>query len=380
MYTKSQEQALKALLNGESCFLTGKAGTGKSFILNEFCKLTKNKVVKLSSTGISASNIGGQTVHSFFSIFSPKYNQGNFVNSNKKLIFKLTDTFIIDECSMLTPNILDIIEDTLAKNTKYNLSDYQFVFCGDFKQLAPVVKELDLRLKLIADYGGLDLRSHEFFNSLPVYELGEIVRCDNEEFNLELNKIRDGVETDYFDKFVSKDIREDSIILCPYNSQAEYYNTVELNKLEGKEFTNEAEVHNCNIADFQIELNLKLKDGCKVMFLINDYGLSNGMIGTFKLIDDKPYFLYQDQLFELYKEKFIKYEYVGRKDGTLGYTEVGCCTQYPVKPAYAITIHKSQGLTLDKVTLDLTKACFADGQYYVALSRIKDPNNLTILK
>jgi ATP-dependent exoDNAse (exonuclease V) alpha subunit len=384
-----QQTFLDHVINGENIFLTGKAGTGKSHIVNVAIDLLKRKgknVVAIAPTGIAATNVNGQTIHSMFSLrpFGVLgFSDCNFIKSEKRRMLQAIDTIFIDEISMLRPDILDAMHWTLIKNGCKGLSAMQIIFIGDLKQLPAVLND-NTRSILYQSYYG-----EEFFHACiyedlkPVtIELDEVLRQTDTEFITHLNLIREGTKSPYFKKFVSKEIKE-GIILAPHNSTVSKYNHDGLAKLTGEEYVFTANVSgNAKADEFNIDNIIKVKHGAKIMYLANskNNNLINGTLGTFIVHSDQYFISVGGVEYALAPVEFSKYEYVLSDDKkSLELKKLGSIEQYPIRLAYALSIHKSQGLTFDKVNIDLSLPCFSKGQLYVALSRVRTPDGLTIL-
>lgn len=388
-----QQLFIDSCLTGKNVFLTGKAGTGKSFVIKEAIRKLKDagkKVVAVAPTGVAANNIGGQTIHSLFSI-NPygvaDYETCNFLRTEKRRLLDAVTTIFIDEVSMLRPDILDAINWTLLKNgVMGGLLSKQIIFIGDLAQLQPILND-NTRSVLYQTYQGHKFYDAQCYPKLNVetIELDEVLRQTNEEFITHLNIIREGGKSPYFKKFVGMDYK--GIILAPHNATVAKYNKAGLDSLEGKEYVFEANVEgNVKAEEFSIETIVRAKHGAKIMYLRNspDAPLVNGTIGTF-IVDESEsrlnFFIDVGGIkYKLERVLFSKKEYVlNKKTNALELEEIGSLNQFPFKLAYALSIHKSQGLTFDEVTLDLTKPCFEKEQMYVALSRVTSPDGLRII-
>jgi ATP-dependent DNA helicase PIF1 len=250
------------------------------------------------------------------------------------------------------------------------------------KQLPAVVKD-DIRAEFFRTYKDEKFTSAEIFGDLRVreIELDVILRQSDEEFISNLNVVRDGGRSKYFNRFVGASAR--GIVLAPHNATVARYNMDGLNKIDKEPYVFEAIVTGtAKISDFSLEEKVVLKDGCRVMYLVNSptNKLVNGSLGTFKVLGEAFYFVIGKKLIPLEQVAMTKKEYaLNEYEDKIELMDVGSVVQYPVKLAYALTIHKSQGLSFDEVTVDLSRPCFSSGQLYVALSRVRSPEGLTIV-
>lgn len=395
VFSEDQLAAIELALQGKNLFLTGKAGTGKTFVLKAIIhKLRKKNVAVLGTTGIAAMNAQGVTMHSFFRVpvIEGVITEENviFVNRDVRAMWNATEVVIIDEVSMCRADQLDSIEWSLMKNGCKGLHTKQVIFCGDLKQLPPVVKDAE---EIMEVYKSEYFYSAEVYDELNVteVELQTIHRQSDPEFIQHLNTLRDeGTVDTYFDQFVVE--KAIGTIICPYKQTAVEHNRRELNKIDAKRHIFRPEIEgDASIVTLGISDKLVLKHGAKVMHIVNTGGLVNGSIGIVEIEmpqgeDTEPVLFFcqvingEDYRRKIDRHRFEKHIYeLDEISGRLRKKLVGAVIAYPLTLAYAMTIHKSQGLTFDELTVDLTRECFINGQLYTALSRVREPNGLHIL-
>lgn len=403
--TGKQDHFLNQVGEGKNIYLTGKAGTGKSTVTTmaiEKLKRAGRKVIVIAPTGIAAMNIDGATIHSTFGIrpfgIIRSIKECNHLRQDKREVLKKADTIIIDEISMLRPDILDAMHWTLRKNGSKGLDSKQLIFVGDLKQLPPVLSTND-KTVLLQTYDGYTFLHSEIIKRLDVVtiELDEILRQKDPEFIEAVNIIRDGGRAPYFHQFYTNEPK--GVILAPHNATVAAYNQAGLEAQEGDLLTFDATLQgSAKPEDFTLEHVIKVKNGCKIMYLVNDREnpLRNGTLGVFtsrmvkeQVADDptaqpvdvlKCFIKINETEFPLNRVTQVKKEYVyNNASDEMELVEKGSITQYPFKLAYALSIHKSQGLTFEELTVDLTRPCFVDNQIYVALSRVRGPEGLLII-
>lgn len=391
--TEEFSAAFELLENShEHVFLTGKAGTGKSTFLDYFRSHTKKKTVVLAPTGVAAINVRGQTLHSFFKLKWGFLEPGKAkeASAKQRQLYRSIDIVIIDEISMVRADVFDAIDAILRANRKEHDKPFggcQICVIGDLYQLPPVVTRNDAEVynHFYKSPYFFDARCMGAFEIRPV-ELTEIFRQTDREFIDFLNDVRANTLTqERLDWFNAKtnlakngEHSEDSIILCTTNSIADNTNERKLEQLSSKAFTYTGRAE----GDFDKEgeklpapYELMLKVGAQVMFLKNDQEKKwvNGTLGVVESLADKSIKVrVGHEVYEVAKSKWesIRYEF-DYSESKVKEHVIGSYEQFPLQLAWAITIHKSQGKTFDRVIIDLGNGAFATGQSYVALSRCR---------
>ncbi len=395
--TIQQSQAYDLIQNTyTSFFLTGKAGSGKTTFLHRVQKEIDKNFIVLAPTGVAAILAGGQTIHSFFGFPLEALPVGSVgtINQERFNIIKNVDTIIIDEVSMVRCDIIDAIDATLREClcTNAPFGGKQMVFVGDLFQLEPVLGD-KVQRDVINDNYHTD--KPFFFKAkvfkrmrMPKIEFTKIYRQDDATLLNILNNIRNGIAS--YDELNTLNQRtavaapkdEMVITLCSVNSRANKINKEQLDAINEPVYTFEGEI----VGDFDekkvpVSKELTLKKGTQVMFCRNDPARrwANGTLGVVSNIDADNIYVTVEDGTEYKVEKVsweaTSYEY-NPEIKKVQKTVTGMYIQYPLKLAWAITIHKSQGMTFEKMILDLGNGIFSDGQLYVALSRVKSIDGL----
>jgi hypothetical protein len=372
---------------GQSVFLTGKAGTGKSTFLHYLREKTAKATVVLAPTGVAALNVGGQTIHSFFQ-FPPTIIDPHSIRKRKNTkLFQTLQTLIIDEVSMVRADVMDGIDRALRvqrENLTAPFGGVQVVLCGDLFQLPPIVRDGEMKTFFDEQYGGPYFFLARVFDDLRPYflELTTIYRQRDEAFIRVLNKIRErDLDAELFALLNARvrrldDGRQDSsfITLTTTNEAALRTNQARLERINAKLYTYPAAVTGLfEPATFPTEAELELKRGAQVMLIKNDPEKRwvNGTLGRISVLNEKKVRVeIAGVSHDVEPETWQNIQYrFNRETNRIEEEVIGTFTQYPLRLAWAITIHKSQGQTFDKVLIDLGRGAFAHGQTYVALSR-----------
>ena len=384
-----------------SIFLTGKAGTGKTTFLKHIVEHSKKCKIVVAPTGVAAINAGGVTIHSFFQLplspFIPNTiikNKFDF-SSDKRKIIRSLDLLIIDEISMVRSDLLDAIDSVLRRFRDHNkpFGGVQLLMMGDLQQLTPVVTNDEAQmLEAYYDtpyfFGSKALRQINYVT----IELQKVYRQQNEQFIQLLNNIREGhPSADDLAKLNQRynpDFRpsknEHYIRLTTHNATADRYNENELSLLSKPEFKYTAEIdRNFPEYSYPTEEKLTLRKGAQVMFIKNDPKgeYYNGKIGTITSLDAEKIYVKcvdDNNIVEVRKQVWENTKYIVNPTTNEIEAEIqGTFSQFPLRLAWAITIHKSQGLTFEHAIIDAGRS-FAPGQVYVALSRCKTLEGLVL--
>ena len=392
--TKEFLEAFKVMHEtSKNVFITGNAGTGKSTLLEYFREKTKKNTAIVAHQGITALKAKGQTIHSFFKFPIHFVTKKDVKTLRDRELVRRLDTLIIEEVSMVGADIFDAIDISLRKNRNIDkpFGGVQIILFGDVMQLDPIIgDEEELYEKFYPD-------GPYFFNSniykeceFKKIELTETFRQKEKKFVNLLNKIRQGsISKNELESLNSQIIEyenlpKDVIVLAPRNNKVDDINLSKLYELKTKTFIYSAIVKGSfKDSEAPVERELKLKVGAQVMVAKNDTDPEkrwvNGSIGVIQhLSQDEVKVLIKGKLYSIGKAKWEKFNY--QINGSfIQQKVVGSFIQFPFKLAWAVTIHKSQGQTFDKIALDLDTGAFAHGQTYVALSRGKTLENTFIL-
>ena len=401
---------------GVNVFLTGKAGTGKTTFLRRLKERSPKRMVVVAPTGVAAINAGGVTIHSFFQFPLAPYIPGGAFNAKdekyrfskeKKNIIRTLDLLVIDEISMVRADLLDQIDAVLRlhKDRHRPFGGVQLLMIGDLSQLAPVVKENEWALLREYYHTPYFFGSHALQQTQHVtIELTHVYRQTDHTFINILNEVRENrltseslallnsrvdnrqqTEADSQFSISNSQFGDGTIRLTTHNVTANRYNEERMDALKGVRFSFRAEVSgNFPESSYPAEEKLVLKKGCQVMFLKNDAQGSryyNGKLGIVSAIDAERICVrgIDDGVeIEVEPDVWTNARYVIDKETKEIREEIeGEFRQYPLRLAWAITVHKSQGLTFDRAVLDVN-AAFASGQVYVALSRCRSLEGLVL--
>lgn len=393
MLNQEQQKAFDLMLTGKNVFLTGNAGTGKSYLLNEFIKYQekqKKKIIVTAPTGIAAINVGGTTIHRAFKV--PLKPIGPDVKCMPGDILRSADIIIIDEISMVRFDVFYYIWktiNTIKNDGWYDGKDIQLIVVGDFFQLPPVVTYADRiilrQLWKNVNFGegfafGTKAWNNCDFKSIV---LKTIVRQKEPRFINALNNVRHGDIKGIVDLYnvSSKKWIDNAIYLCGTNEEAKRVNEDRLKNIAAKEYTFRSKIAGkVNPGDKPVDDIIKLKVGARVIIAINDTVFDkyqNGSMGTVETINNKSIVVKLDSgkkcTLKPHKWEIVEYALSG---SGVRKRVIGTYTQMPVKLGYAITMHKSQGQTFNKVNINPQSFC--EGQLYVGLSRCTNPDGLYI--
>ena len=394
---KQQMLAYELIANtNSSFFLTGRAGTGKTTFLRNVQKMVNKQFITLAPTGVAAILAGGETIHSFFGLPMDVCTPGTMGKMSEARILTLlhTNTIIIDEVSMVRCDIIDAIDYTMRKTLRTSLpfGGKQVIFVGDMFQLPPVVKQ-GAEHDLMRDLYHTD---DCFFYKADVIkrmrmvkiEFQKVYRQEDESFlgileNVRLNKTTPE-NLMHLNERVCQPTKEDGLIitLTSLNKTADSINQRCLAEINAEEYIYEGTVNGkFEEKRFPVDKILRLKIGAQVMFTRNDPNRrwANGTIGTVSKLskDEIQVTIGNGETYVVPNCSWESYCYEYDKENRkMTKEKIGSFTQYPLRLAWAITVHKSQGMTFDKMYLDLSRGIFAAGQLYVALSRVRTLDGL----
>jgi uncharacterized protein YpbB len=422
MDTTDKTDAILKFINhtDRSIFLTGKAGTGKTTLLRKIIETTHKNTVVVAPTGIAALNAGGVTIHSMFQIapggFVPDPNFVPNANDNIKLesigslgktfkmsgakqaVIRALDLLVIDEVSMLRADLLDAMDFIMrrVRRREQPFGGAQVLFIGDLLQLPPVIKNEEWQVLQKYYQGVFFFHAHVIRSAVPLYiELKKIYRQTDDRFITVLNNLRNNIikaeDMEMLSQYVKTDFDLEQypgyIYLTTHNRKADDINQRSLEKIREKSFDYQAEIE----GDFPDKMypqdkSLQLKVGAQVMFTKNDTSQErrfyNGKMGVIKSLSrDEIHVNFIDEKYSIEVDKYewsnIKY-HINENTKDVVEEVIGTFVQYPLKLAWAITVHKSQGLTFDKAVLDVGDV-FQPGQAYVALSRLRSMDGLILV-
>ena len=402
-----------------SVFLTGKAGTGKTTLLREIIETTHKNTVVVAPTGIAALNAGGVTIHSMFQLpfggFIPDNSAPNFSESTKfeskatlrrhfkmsglkKSVIRNMELLIIDEVSMLRADLLDAMDFMMQTVRKRNspFGGVQVLFIGDLLQLPPVIRDDEWHTLKKYYKGKFFFHSQVVQQNPPLYiELDKIFRQTDDAFISVLNNLRNNQiskeDITTLNQFVQPnfDLKANKgyITLTTHNAKADTLNTEALDALEGQEWLYSPEITG-DFPDkiYPVDEMLRLKEGAQIMFIKNDLSFDkkyfNGKMGVIKSLSSKEIWVHfpdENKTIEVEKYEWQNIRYkVNDISKEIEEEVLGTFVHYPIKLAWAITVHKSQGLTFEKAALDVSQV-FLPGQAYVALSRLRSLKGLILL-
>lgn len=420
--TGDQKEAFEAVMSGANVFVSGGGGVGKSFVLRLIVyalEIAGKNVMTCAPTGVAASNIEGVTIHRAFRLpLGPCITEKTVkIMAHAPKALQITDVVVIDEVSMCRIDVFDSIVASIEKAERTSGNHIQLVVFGDYYQLPPVIPDNGER-DFLSRYYGEDIRGGYAFLSpgwhrmkFSVVELNEVVRQKDPEFAGNLNRLRIGDVSvlDYFNAKSAKEPIEGGVSLYPCNRQVSKANA------EGLQMIDEPPIHLETLYDGELSASdcaggadvLTIKPWARIMFTANDNGKTattlelpgkkrcypkkeglryvNGSMGTVYAYQDDPDDPYNGilvigvdggEIVEVSRQRYAEYEYVTKGD-KLVRRVVGHYYRFPICLAYALTIHKSQGQSYNRVNID--PACYNHGQLYVALSRCREIGNMYLM-
>ncbi|MBQ6110269.1 MAG: AAA family ATPase [Alphaproteobacteria bacterium] len=395
---KNQMDAFNTIERTHSNILIlGQAGTGKSTFVQYLKSASTKRIVCACPTAVSALNIGGQTIHSLFQIQPRDFIMPELLKLKAKPrnILNATDVLVIDEISMVAPDLLDAI-DILARQARHNNEPFggiQVVAIGDMFQLPPVIThEAQQYYQQAYEHNNayfFDSNVYKRANFIK-YDFNTVYRQSDNDLLQNLVRLRDNDVSAlvFFNacKIDDESVRKNAVIITPFRAIAERINTERLNQINAPEMKYVGVLSGqFNANDVPAPMDLCLKQGALVMFVKNGDKWHNGSVGiveklgikeiTVQLLDDE-----KNDLVVVKPDKWEKIEYSRDENDRIVENEIGSYKQFPLALGYAMTIHKSQGKTLSKVVIDISRGAFAHGQTYVALSRTRHAKDMHIVK
>ncbi|MDR1027110.1 MAG: AAA family ATPase [Rickettsiales bacterium] len=395
---ETQLRALDAIESGrDNALILGSAGTGKSTFVQYLKNASAKKIICACPTAVSALNIGGQTIHSMFQIAPRDFILPDFLKlaAKPRNVLANADLLIIDEISMVSPDLLDAM-DILARMARKNGNPFgglQVLAIGDLFQLPPVITRAAEPF-YEQEYGS---KNAYFFDShaykranFSQFSFDFVYRQSDTELLKNLNDLRRGYSPDalqFFNglKIADDERRKNAVIITPFRAVADNINAARLRELSSPEVLYRGSITGDFVGGDKLPApeELLLKVGALVVFVRNDAGKHrwhNGSMGIVRELGRviKVELLGTHEIVEVKPEKWEKIEYRRGEDEKLEEKEIGAYTQFPLMLGYAMTIHKAQGKTLDAVVVDISRGAFAHGQTYVALSRTRSAADIHI--
>lgn len=395
---QSQMDAFNTIERTRSNILIlGQAGTGKSTFVQYLKSASAKRIVCACPTAVSALNIGGQTIHSLFQIQPRDFIMPELLKLKAKPrnILNATDVLVIDEISMVAPDLLDAI-DILARQARHSNEPFggiQVVAIGDMFQLPPVItRDSEQYYETVYEH------KNAYFFDANVYKRADFIKYDfntvyrqsDDDLLQNLVRLRDGDANalEFFNgcRIDEESVRKNAVIITPFRAVAERINTDKLNQIMSPEIIyNGILSGDFNANDVPAPMELKLKQGALVMFVKNGDKWHNGSMGIVENLGGKEIIVQlldddKNDLVVVKPEKWEKIEYSRDENDRIVENEIGSYKQFPLTLGYAMTIHKAQGKTLSKVVIDISRGAFAHGQTYVALSRTRHAKDMHIVK
>ncbi|MDX2307927.1 MAG: AAA family ATPase [Hyphomicrobium sp.] len=384
---------------GGHLFVTGRAGSGKSTLLRAMRDMIDGEAIVVAPTGLAAVNVGGQTIHSFFGLPPRLLKPDDMRRSRNGQIMRKLDVVIIDEVSMVRSDLMWAMDQSLRINRgrpREPFGGVRLVMFGDLHQLPPVVQEAEVAAYLESEHGGPFFFSASGLSEgqgTMLIELEQVFRQSDESLIRILNRIREGdveeVDLELLNERVHpvRTLGEGDayVILTPTNAAAQRINLAYLDALPSRAYSYEAGVSGeFSAGAHPTDLSLVLKEGAKVIMLRNDPDRRwvNGSVARIARLDEKRVWIEIDgKEFEIEPAAWESRRYAfDTAAGKIVENVAGTFKQFPVRLAWALTIHKAQGLTLDRVYIDLGRGTFAHGQAYVALSRCRSLEGLALAR